>query len=120
MTAKYPTLPQRLLDAVERNPAPRAQMHRVNGQWEGIAATEMLRRIASLATALAELGVKPGDRVVIFAPNSPEWHVADFAILGLGAVSVPIYFRESPTPAPNCCSCRAMNSALESRRCVPG
>ena len=36
-----------------------------------------------------------GDRVALFASNSPEWHVADFAALGLGAVVVPIYFRES-------------------------
>ena len=36
-----------------------------------------------------------GDRVAIFAANSPEWHVADLAVLGLGAVVVPIYFRES-------------------------
>jgi long-chain acyl-CoA synthetase len=32
----------------------------------------------------------------VFSANCPEWHVADFAILGLGAVNVPIYFNESP------------------------
>jgi long-chain acyl-CoA synthetase len=32
----------------------------------------------------------------LFAPNRPEWHIADFAILGLGAADVPIYFNESP------------------------
>ena len=41
-------------------------------------------------------GSRPGDRVGLFAPNRPEWHVADFAILGLGAADVPIYFNESP------------------------
>ena len=56
----------------------------------------LLRRIAGLSAALAELGIGPGDRVAIFAPNCPEWHVADFAIAGLGAITVPIYFRESP------------------------
>ena len=34
--------------------------------------------------------------MALFAPNSPEWHVFDFAVLGLGATVVPIYFRESP------------------------
>jgi long-chain acyl-CoA synthetase len=95
MTKQYPTLPRRLLDAVDHHPNPRAQMHRVNGRWESIAAPEMLRRIAGLAAALAERGVGQGDRVAIFAPNCPEWHVADLAIAGLGAVAVPIYFRES-------------------------
>jgi long-chain acyl-CoA synthetase len=88
-------LPQRLLAAVDRHPSPRAQMRRLNGRWESIAALEMLRRIAGLAAALADRGVAQGDRVAIFAPNCPEWHVADFAIAGLGAVAVPIYFRES-------------------------
>ena len=55
-----------------------------------------LRRVAGLSKALRELGVKPGDRVGLFAPNCPEWHIADFAIQGLGAVNVPVYFNESP------------------------
>jgi long-chain acyl-CoA synthetase len=33
--------------------------------------------------------------VVIFAANRPEWHTADFAITGNGAISVPVYFHES-------------------------
>jgi long-chain acyl-CoA synthetase len=93
---KYPTLPQRLLEAVDRNSASRAQMSRVNGKWESTAAPEMLRCIAGLSAGLAEFGVQSGDRVAIFAANCPEWHIADFAVLGLGAVTVPIYFRESP------------------------
>jgi long-chain acyl-CoA synthetase len=55
----------------------------------------MLRRVAGLSRALGELGVKPGDRVGLFSANRPEWHIADFAILGLGAVDVPVYFHES-------------------------
>ena len=55
----------------------------------------MLRRVARLSSALAAMSVGEGDRVVIFAANSPEWHVADMAVMGLGAVVVPIYFRES-------------------------
>ena len=51
--------------------------------------------MAGLAHAFVELGVKPGDRVALLAPNCPEWHTADFAINGSGAVTVPIYFNES-------------------------
>jgi len=46
---------------------------------------------AALADALAGLGVGPGDRVAMIANNRPEWHVADLAILDLGAVDVPFY-----------------------------
>jgi long-chain acyl-CoA synthetase len=92
----YPSIPKCFLDAVDRYANPRAQMHRAARGWQSISAKEMLRRVASLAKALAELGIRPGDRVGIFAPNCPEWHVADFAVQGLGAVTVPVYFHESP------------------------
>jgi long-chain acyl-CoA synthetase len=92
----YATLTEKLLNAVDRMPNDRAQSLRVNGRWEPTSSAELLRRIAGLSNAMEQLGVKPGDRVGLFAPNRPEWHVADFAILGLGAADVPIYFNESP------------------------
>ena len=95
MQKEYPTLPGRLLQAIDRYASARAQMYRVDGQWLPISSQELLRRIAGLSHSLAKLGVVQGDRVAIFAPNCPEWHVADFAALGLGAIVVPIYFRES-------------------------
>jgi long-chain acyl-CoA synthetase len=92
----YPTLTEKLLTAVDRLPNDRALSLRVNGRWEPTSSAEFLRRVAGLSNALDQLGVKAGDRVGLFAPNRPEWHIADFAILGLGAADVPIYFNESP------------------------
>jgi len=74
---------------------PRAQMVRGTSGWKTISSREMLRNVAGLSAAFKELGVKPGDRVVLFAANLPEWHVADFAITGCGAATVPVYFHES-------------------------
>src|SRR3989440_5162907 len=70
-------------------------MVRRDGRWETISSQEVLRRVAGLSTAFVELGVKPGDRVGLFPANRPEWHTADFAINGAGAVTVPVYFNES-------------------------
>lgn len=95
MATEYPALTKCFLDAVDRYGNPRAQIHRTARGWECISAKEMLRRVAGLAKALIELGIQPGDRVGLYAPNCPEWHTADFAIQGLGAVTVPIYFKES-------------------------
>ena len=91
----YPSLNQCLLDAIDRHPRPDAQLYREGGTWKSYSSSEMLRRIAGLSRALADPGIEKGDRVGLFAPNCPEWHVADFAILGLGAVNVPVYFKES-------------------------
>jgi long-chain acyl-CoA synthetase len=95
MASEYPALTKFFLDAIDRFANPRAQMYRTPVGWQSISAQEMLRRVAGLSKALAELGVVAGDRVGLFAPNCPEWHAADFAIQGLGAVNVPIYFNES-------------------------
>ena len=92
----YGTLPSRFLNAIDNLPNPRAQMVRRDGRWEAIPSREFLRRVAGLSTAFVELGVKPGDRVGLFSANRPEWHTADFAITGAGAITVPVYFNESP------------------------
>jgi long-chain acyl-CoA synthetase len=80
---------------MDRFPSPRTQIYRTPAGWQTISSEELLRRIAGVAKALAELGVGSGDRVGVFAPNCPEWHVADFAIQGIGGVTVPVYFHES-------------------------
>jgi len=92
----YPTLTRRLLDALDRDSHLPAQMYKTGDRWQTITRKEFLRRIAGLSTALAELGVRSGDRVGLLSGNRPEWHVADFAALGLGAINVPIYFNEAP------------------------
>ena len=92
----YGTLPSRFLNAVDNLPTARAQMVERDGRWETIPSQEFLRRVAGLSSAFVELGVKPGDRVGLFSTNRPEWHTADFAINGAGAITVPIYFHESP------------------------
>jgi long-chain acyl-CoA synthetase len=91
----YGTLPSRFLNAMDSLPNPRAQMFRRDKLWLPISSAEFLRRVAGLSMAFVELGVKPGDRVGLFAGNRPEWHTADFAITGAGGITVPVYFNES-------------------------
>ncbi|KQM56982.1 MULTISPECIES: class I adenylate-forming enzyme family protein [unclassified Sphingomonas] len=48
------------------------------------------RAIATLATELRAMGVEKGDRVALAMRNMPEWPVAFFAIVAIGAVCVPL------------------------------
>ena len=48
-------------------------------------------QIRSAALGLIAEGVKPGDRVAILSATRYEWPILDFAILAVGAVTVPIY-----------------------------
>jgi long-chain acyl-CoA synthetase len=59
-----------------------------------VSYREMNELTDRLAAGLASLGVKKGDRVGIFMPNTPQFVLAYFAILKLGAVVVatnPLY-----------------------------
>ena len=51
-----------------------------------------------LAAYLAQIGITAGDRVGLLAANSPLWCICDFAILRLGAITVPAYTTD-PAPA---------------------
>ena len=51
---------------------------------------DVKRRADALAAALAERGIAKGDRVGIMLPNCPQYIIAAFAILRLGAVVVNI------------------------------
>jgi long-chain acyl-CoA synthetase len=79
------------LDAVARHAKPDQFMRRGAGGWEAIPAQRALEDVEAIAAALADLGVSRGDRVALLSENRYEWPVADLAILGLGAVTVPIY-----------------------------
>ncbi|MEV7389046.1 MULTISPECIES: FadD3 family acyl-CoA ligase [unclassified Streptomyces] len=50
-------------------------------------------RVRRTAGAFASAGVRPGDRVAVWAPNSAEWALAAFGALTAGAVLVPVNTR---------------------------
>jgi fatty-acyl-CoA synthase len=51
---------------------------------------ELVARATGLSAGLAKIGVKRGDRVVLWMTNNIEWVVSAFAILRLGAAVVPV------------------------------
>jgi acyl-CoA synthetase (AMP-forming)/AMP-acid ligase II len=53
---------------------------------------ELAARTANLAGHLADHGVRPGEKVAIFLPNSVAWVESCFAINRVDAVSVPISY----------------------------
>ncbi|OWJ76534.1 AMP-binding protein [Haematobacter genomosp. 1] len=51
---------------------------------------ELDRLSEGFANLLKGLGIGKGDRVAVFLPNCPQFHIAFFGILKLGAAHVPI------------------------------
>ena len=66
-------------------------LEKVNGKYEGITYQKLFDITENFACGLASLGVKRADKVAIIAENRPEWVYSDMAILGLGAIDVPLY-----------------------------
>jgi len=61
------------------------------GRYVPIPTEEFARRVKNLSLGLADLGLGPGEKLVILSENRPEWTMTDFAVLCAGAVTVPIY-----------------------------
>ncbi|TCP45751.1 acyl-CoA synthetase (AMP-forming)/AMP-acid ligase II [Tamaricihabitans halophyticus] len=58
-------------------------------EYGSLSFTAHYRAVAAIATALrTEYGVGKGDRVAICAPNCPEWIIAFWATVSLGAIAV--------------------------------
>lgn len=63
----------------------------VDGAWTDVTCAEAAGQIRSVALGLIAEGIQPGDRVAILSATRYEWPIIDFAILSVGAVTVPIY-----------------------------
>lgn len=64
-------------------------------QLVAVTGRELSALVAKARGFLAAQGVAPGDRVALIAHNSARWAAADLAILGAGAIVVPMYDRQA-------------------------
>ena len=65
------------------------------GRWYGSAET--LEKAKHLGAGLQELGVRPGDRVVVLLPNCPEVGISYWGAWRIGAAITPVIFMLPPT-----------------------
>lgn len=59
--------------------------------WNEMTYAQYADQACRLATALTAMGVTRGDRVVLMMRNRPEFHVADIAVVLVGATPISIY-----------------------------
>ena len=86
-----PNLPRAFFSRLEADPDLPLLASRKDGAWQVMTTAEVGAAVRALAAALVELGINPGDRVMIAAENRSEWAIADLAIMTVGAVVVPAY-----------------------------
>lgn len=102
MRQRFVTIPQMFVQVTNHfssrntsadrgNPAKYAYMRKVGKEYVGMTYDELREITENFAAGLRTLGVGRGDVVGIVAENRIEWVVADFAIIGMGAVDAPIF-----------------------------
>lgn len=89
--ADFQTLNELFLRAAQRRPGATAFLSKTDGAYHGIRFSDVRRRAAAFGLALMRLGVGPGDRIALLSENRAEWPLADYALMGMRAISVPIY-----------------------------
>jgi long-subunit acyl-CoA synthetase (AMP-forming) len=88
------TMAEAFRHTVERVPdrvAVRTRDDSVSLTW-----SELRDRVDALAGGLAKLDVQPGDTVALMFGNRPEFHIADLAVMTLGATPFSIYQTYTP------------------------
>ena len=85
------TVCHKFLETSAKHSEKRAVMFSRGGRWNELDWKSYRTLVESIAAGLQILGVRKGDRVAIFSNTRLEWAAADLAILGLGAITVPIY-----------------------------
>ena len=89
--ASLQTLNELFLESVERRPRSRAVLHKRRAGYLPVSSADLKRLVSTLALRLGAQGIGAGDHFAILSENRLEWLVSDFAVLGLGAVNVPLY-----------------------------
>ena len=64
---------------------------KIDDKYSSLSWKEVRINVERFSTALRNLGILEGDRVVIVSENRPEWQIADLSIMAIGAISVPAY-----------------------------
>ena len=90
------TICHRFLETAAKHDSKNAIMYKRGTRWVDETWSSYREFVETTAAGLQTLGLRKGDRVAIFAATRFEWAVCDLAVLGLGAVTVPIYQNSTP------------------------
>jgi acyl-CoA synthetase (AMP-forming)/AMP-acid ligase II len=83
------TIPRMLRDQAARHPGAVV----VADGGTTLTLRELREQAGQVARGLIALGIEPGDRVAVQAPNSAAWVIVAFGIWDAGAIVVPLSTR---------------------------
>ena len=89
------TVPRQFRDTVEAR-GDAIALRWTDGDPGELTWAQYADQACRVAAGLRDLGVGPGDRVVLMIRNRPEFHIADVATMLVGATPVSIYNSSAP------------------------
>jgi long-chain acyl-CoA synthetase len=95
-TAAVSTLNQLFAQRVKLSGEKVALRRKVAGAWQDVTWRGYRDNARKVGLALLALGVQKGEAVAILSESRAEWAYFDLGILGIGAVTVPIYHSNTP------------------------
>jgi len=93
------TLPRAILERCQRWQGETALRYKVGDAYRDLSWTQLAEQVLCYGRALVKLGLEPGERVAIMAPNGPDWAYADLGTMAAGGVTVPVYHTEGAAAA---------------------
>ena len=87
----FPSLVAMFFDRAGRGGEDPFLWRKADRAWQPLSWRQVANQVSALAHNLRELGLKPGDRVVLVSENRPEFCIADLAIMAAGCITVPTY-----------------------------
>jgi len=88
-SSRWESIPEMVLSTADRFGDAEAV---VDGDLR-LTFTQLAHKVRQAAGAYIAAGIRKGDRVAIWAPNSAEWIIAAFGLLTAGGVLVPVNTR---------------------------
>jgi long-chain acyl-CoA synthetase len=116
---RHKTLIELLERAAERfGPRVALETRKPSGQRSSLSYRELRDGAHRAGLLLSTRGIKAGDRVLLVGENSPDWVLAYFAIVYVGAVAVPLDHLTSADELTAICRIAEPRAVLASAACV--
>lgn len=85
------TITDHFYKARERSSRLKALKYRQDKVWHSVSWPEYFQLSEKVGSALLSYGVTKGDKVAVLSNTCYKWPIVDSAILGIGALTIPIY-----------------------------
>lgn len=106
------TVPTLLKKTVQKFSHLPAMAFKENDKWKFITYNDYLKTVRTVAKAFLKLGLERYYSVCILGCNSPEWFIADIAVIFAGGFSAGIYTTNSADACLHCLNTSAANIVL--------